>query len=160
MNIPGSPGHLPRRSFLAALLPLAAVVLPWPLAAAHRRARTECGNHVRGMARAVVHPEPRPGITGARVLSAAKLQSLPALLPVFDGIREFAHLADGIGCYCGCADQPEYRSLLTCYEDGTAMAIHCEICQGQGKLLVRRAREGQTLAQIRSAIDARYGSEH
>ena len=36
------------------------------------------------------------------------------------------------------------------------MATSCEVCIGQGELLVRRAREGQTLAQIRVAINARW----
>jgi hypothetical protein len=51
---------------------------------------------------------------------------------------------------------PDHRSLLSCYEDAGAMAMMCEICQGQGELVVRRGREGQTLAQIRTAINARY----
>jgi hypothetical protein len=38
------------------------------------------------------------------------------------------------------------------------MAKYCPVCQGQGRLLVRRAGEGQTLEQIRRAIDARFGS--
>ncbi|HSJ13120.1 MAG TPA: hypothetical protein VK939_01820 [Longimicrobiales bacterium] len=138
-------GGSSRRDFLAALVPLAAALLPWRTARAF------------ALPAAGIHPEPRPGITGANVLSATKLAGFDALIPVFDGIREFAALADGVGCYCGCADFPEYRSLLTCYEEATAMAIHCEICQGEGKLLVNRAREGQTLEQIRRAIDARYG---
>jgi hypothetical protein len=135
-----------RRDFLAGLVPFAAALLPRP------------GHGLTlGLS---VHPDPRPGITGAKVLTADALAGMDALVPVFDGIREFAQLADGIGCYCGCAEQAEYRSLLSCYEEGTAMAVHCEICQGEGRLVVRRAREGQTLAQIRRAIDARYGGSN
>lgn len=131
-----------RREFLVALGALVATLLPW------RAVRAAAGP---------VHPEPRPGITGAKVLAADKLEGFDELIPIFDGIRQFPHIADGIGCYCGCADQPGYRSLLSCYEDGTAMAVHCEICQGEGRLVARRAREGQSLDQIRRAVDARYG---
>lgn len=103
------------------------------------------------------HPDPRPGIDGSKVLGADDLQSYKDLIPLFDGIRKHAALADGITCYCGCALLEGYRSLLTCFEEGFDMGKYCPICQGQGRLLVGRAEEGQTLEQIRRAIDARYG---
>ncbi len=102
-----------------------------------------------------VHPEPRPGIDGSRVLRAADLTDAPHAVDAFDAVREVAHLADGIRCYCGCADLDGYRSLLSCYE-APGMARWCEICQGMGRLVHRRAREGQDLEQIRRAVDARY----
>jgi hypothetical protein len=102
------------------------------------------------------HPVPRPGINGSRVLSADDLADAPHLVGLFDGIREIPHIADGIRCYCGCAQIEGYRSLLTCYED-VGMAKWCEICQGQGRLAHGRWKEGQTLDQIRRATDARYG---
>ncbi len=101
------------------------------------------------------HPEPRPGIDGSKVLTEDELYNTSAL-PVYDMIREIPQIADGIRCYCGCADLSGYYSLLTCYEDG-GMAQACEICQGQAGLVSRRHGEGQTLDQIRRAIDARFG---
>ena len=80
----------------------------------------------------------------------------PAAAPVYDMVREIPRVVDGIRCNCGCADLPGYYSLLTCYEDG-GMAQFCDICQGQARLAYRRHREGQTLDQIRNAIDARFG---
>jgi hypothetical protein len=103
------------------------------------------------------HPEPRPDIDGSNVLTAADLADAPHAVDAFDGIREFAHLADGIRCHCGCAELDGYRSLLSCYED-PGMARWCEICQGMGRLVARRGREGQTLDQIRRAVDARYAA--
>lgn len=103
-----------------------------------------------------VHPEPRPGVDGSRVLSDAELADYPDLIPLFNDIRRIPHIADGIRCYCGCADLEGYRSLLSCFE-GAGMARFCEICQGQGRLAANRAREGQSLDQIRRATDARYG---
>jgi len=100
------------------------------------------------------HPDPRPGIDGSKVLTGEQLHS-PGALPVYDMIREIPQTADGVRCYCGCADLPGYYSLLTCYEEG-GMAQYCDICQGQGRLVYRRHREGQTLDQIRRAIDARF----
>jgi hypothetical protein len=102
------------------------------------------------------HPEPRPGIDGSRVLTAEQLEDTPDVVDLFDGMRQIPHFADGIRCYCGCAELEGYRSLLSCYE-GAGMARWCEICQGQGRLAWRRFREGENLSQIRRAIDARYG---
>lgn len=102
------------------------------------------------------HPTPRKGITGAKVRTAALLASSAYLVPLFDGIRAIPEIADGIRCSCGCADLPGYYSLLSCYE-GDAMATICPICQGAGRLTVRLHGEGQTLAQIRVAVDAQFG---
>lgn len=131
--------HLTRRAFLAALpLPLAGGLL----AAARRQ---------NG------HPDPRPGIDASGVLTAADLNGYDAdVRAVFDLVRQMPQVADGIRCYCGCADRQGMRSLLSCFGTG-GMAKDCEICQGEARLAHRRWREGQTLAQIRRAITARYG---
>ena len=63
---------------------------------------------------------------------------------------------DGIRCNCGCAGQPGFYSLLSCYE-GDAMARLCPICQGEGRLAARLHKEGKTLAEIRVAVDAQFG---
>lgn len=107
-------------------------------------------------ARAVTHPKPRPGITGAKVLTADQLAKSAHLVPLFDGIRAIPHIADGIRCNCGCAELPGFYSLLSCYE-GDAMAKICPICQGEGRVAVRLAKEGKSLDEIRAAIDAQFG---
>jgi hypothetical protein len=106
--------------------------------------------------RRVEHPTPRSGITGKNVLTRADLSDSPKVVPLFDDIRRIPHIVDGIRCHCGCPHPPEFYSLLSCYE-GTGMARDCAICQGQGRLAVRLHREGKTLAQIREAIDAKFG---
>lgn len=103
-----------------------------------------------------IHPAPRRGITGAKVLTAAQLTNSPDLVELFDGIRAIPQIADGIGCHCGCADFNGHRSLLTCYE-GDAMARSCPICQGEGRVAVRLTKSKKSLAEIRAAIDAQYG---
>ncbi len=104
----------------------------------------------------VVHPEPRPGIDASKVLTADQLIN-PSAAEVYDMIREIPEVADGILCHCGCAELDGYYSLLTCYEEG-GMAQFCEICQGEGRMTYRRHQEGQTLDQIRNAIDARLSA--
>ncbi len=102
------------------------------------------------------HPTPRPGITAANVLTKEQLADSPKLVPLFDLIREIPEVVDGIRCNCGCAEAPDFYSLLSCYE-GDAMARACPICQGQGRLASRLHKEGKTLDEIRTAVDARYG---
>ena len=102
------------------------------------------------------HPTPRPGITAANVLGKEQLGDSPKLVELFDQVREIPHVIDGIRCNCGCAEIEGFYSLLSCYE-GYAMARHCPICQGEGRMASRLHKEGKTLDQIRTAIDARYG---
>lgn len=101
------------------------------------------------------HPTPRPGVTGAKVLSKAQLAQVPKVIPLFESIRRIPQVIDGIRCYCGCTHPPDFYSLLSCYE-GEGMARDCVICQGQGRLAVRMHADGKTLEEIRAAIDAKY----
>lgn len=101
------------------------------------------------------HPEPRPGVDASKVLTAEALDGDARLIELYDGIRAIPHIADGIRCQCGCADVPGYYSLLTCYEEG-GMAIWCEICQTEGRMVARLHNAGRTLDQIRAAVDARF----
>ncbi len=104
-----------------------------------------------------VHPEPREGIDASLVLPDEKVAKYgKPVQEVFDMVREIPQIADGIGCYCGCHTREGYRSLLTCYYEG-GRGMGCPICQGEAKLAFRRHKEGQSLDQIRRAIDARFG---
>jgi hypothetical protein len=103
------------------------------------------------------HPTPRPGIDASKVLTREMLTEHPAAEPVFDMVRKIPQIVDGIRCQCGCAELPEFYSLLSCYEaDG--MAQHCVICQGEARLAFRLHEQGKSLDQIRAAIDAKFGS--
>jgi hypothetical protein len=137
---------LTRRHFLG-LLPL--VLLPTAASGMLVRARRRW----RGGPRP--HPEPRAGITAARVLPDRKLTDKSAA-PVYAMVRKIPGVVDGIRCSCGCADLADFYSLLSCYEAG-GMAQHCVICQGQAKLAYKLHGEGWTLNGIRKAIDAEYG---
>lgn len=136
-----------RRSFLALS---AGLLLTW--SPVSRSWRPRIGRHRGGP-----HPEPRPGITAAKVLTAEQLGAFVDVVPIFDMVREMPQIVDGIRCQCGCSDPPDYYSLLSCYE-GEGMARYCEICQGQAKLAHRLWQSGETLDGIRSAIDARFGT--
>ena len=100
------------------------------------------------------HPEPRPDVDGSNVLPREKVA--PRMADLFDGIRQIPHIADGIGCHCGCGFIEGMRSLLSCYE-GVGMAQGCHICEGEGRLAVRLAEEGASLSEIRDAVDRAFG---
>ena len=103
------------------------------------------------------HPTPRPGITAARVLAATRLTNWKAA-PVYAMVRAIPQVIDGIHCYCGCAKQKGFHSLLSCFErDG--MAQHCEICQGEARLVHRLHAEGWSLGGIRASVDAAFADE-
>ena len=133
------------RGRFVALLPLAA------LAALVAHARAAKAMPVQ----TPKHPEPRPGITAARVLPDDRLSDASAA-PAYAMVREIPQVVDGIRCHCGCADLPGFYSLLTCYEQG-GMAQHCVICQGQARLAHTLHAEGWSLNGIRKAIDAEFG---
>ena len=102
------------------------------------------------------HPTPRPGITAAKVLTKDQLGEHVDAAPVFDMVREIPQIVDGIRCQCGCSALDGKYSLLSCFEaDG--MAGHCQICQGQARLAYRLHKQGKSLDDIRSAIDAKFG---
>lgn len=125
------------------------------LAALAPGARPAWARAVRGF-RNGPHPEPRPGITAAKVLTTEQLAEWSHAAPVFDLVREIPEIVDGIRCQCGCADSPGFYSLLSCYES-EGMARYCDICQGEGRLAHRLHKAGKSLDEIRAAIDARFG---
>ena len=138
------PDSISRRQFLgAAAAALAATLVPVTRA--------------RAMGAGGPHPTPRPGITGAKVLTKEQLGPHSELVELFDGVREMPEVVDGIRCQCGCAGSDGFYSLLTCYEGEKAMAKYCRTCQGEGRLAIRLHKEGKSLDEIRAAIDAKFG---
>lgn len=102
------------------------------------------------------HPEPRPGITAAKVLKPEQVED-PEIRAIFDRVREIPQVVDGIRCQCGCAGVEGYYSLLSCYEP-PGMAQACLICQGEARLVYRLHQDGWSLNGIRAAVDTRYGT--
>jgi hypothetical protein len=148
-----SAGAESRRQFLrgsaSALLTLLGLARARPA-----EAGTLAGSWIRGRVPGQ-HPTPRPGIDASKVLTRAQLTEHPAAEPVFAMVRKIPQIIDGIRCQCGCAELPEFYSLLSCYEaDG--MAQHCVICQGEAKLAFRMHEQGKSLDQIRAAIDEKF----
>lgn len=105
------------------------------------------------------HPEPRAGITAAKVLSAEDLGTKPrkAVSEAYDAARQYPGVFDGLACACGCHGDAEYqhRSLLSCYE--SRQPTGCQSCQMEAAFVGGLAKDGKTLVEIRAAVDRKFG---
>jgi hypothetical protein len=127
--------------------------LPWLVAA------------VAGVALAVVawprdaragHPEPRSGVTAERVLPVSAVPRTPGSLEAYAAARANPQTLDGVYCHCECSRHAGHRSLLTCFE--SEHGAYCDICIGEAVQAAELAARGTALAEIRRAIDERFGS--
>ncbi len=109
---------------------------------------------VSGRADPFPHPDPRPGITAANVLPVDQLPDKKRVRSAYQAAREYPELFDGVYCVCECTSQ-SHRSLLACFE--SKQPTGCWACQEQAEFVVKRAKEGQTLADIRVAVDKKWG---
>ena len=101
-----------------------------------------------------VHPEPRPGVTGERILAADELKTDKAK-KLYAQAREIPGVLDGIHCYCECHDDPmNHRSLLSCFESDQAAG--CYACGSEARLVHKLHGEGKSLAEIRDAVDRKF----
>ena len=101
------------------------------------------------------HPKPRPGITAERVLPRAMVPANPNTLAAYEAARRVPQVLDGIYCYCNCSKSIGHRSLLTCFESNHASG--CDICMGEAMMAAEMTSGGKSLAQIRKAIDEKFG---
>ena len=106
--------------------------------------------------RRVVHPDPRPGVTAERVLPPGLVPDAQGAVEAYAAARTAPQILDGVFCYCQCARNFGHRSLLTCFESDHGSG--CDICMSEAVLAVQLADRGNTLQQIRRAIDERFGS--
>jgi uncharacterized protein with PCYCGC motif len=102
------------------------------------------------------HPEPRPGVTAIGVLAPEAVPRIPGAAESYAAARSVPALLDGLYCHCHCRENANHRSLLTCFE--SEHGANCDICMGEAVLAAQMAAGGNSLAQIRQAIDARFGT--
>jgi hypothetical protein len=101
------------------------------------------------------HPQPRPGITAAKVLPASAVGKERAVLEAYAAAREYPALFDGLSCACDCGGAMGHRSLLSCFE--SRQPTGCRACQEQAATVARLAGKGESLAEIRRALDEEFG---
>lgn len=136
-----------RRRFLVALSGLIAAPAAWGDALAH---------HITSRRSGFPHPDPRPGITGDKVLPESELGERRRVREAYAAARSHPELFDGVYCACECDKSMGHRSLLSCFE--SRQAIGCMACREEGELVARLARDGKTLDEIRLAVDKEYAN--
>lgn len=102
------------------------------------------------------HPDARPGITAQQVLPNAFIPRTPGSTAAYAAARQAAATLDGLYCHCDCSKHADHRSLLTCFE--STHGAYCDICMGEAVLAAQMSGQGQSLEQIRAAIDRQFGS--
>lgn len=105
-------------------------------------------------ARASIHPDPRPGITADKVLPPALVPHMAGAAEAYVAARTVPQVLDGLYCHCDCSKHLGHRSLLTCFESDHA--AYCDICMGEATLAAQMTASGNTLAAIRTAVDADF----
>ena len=105
---------------------------------------------------AVLHPDPRPGVTAERVLAPSLVPNTPGAGEAYAAARSAPGVLDGLYCHCDCSKHFGHRSLLTCFE--SEHGGRCDICMGEATVAAKLASRGSSLDDIRQAIDQRFGS--
>ena len=105
---------------------------------------------------ASLHPDPRPGITADSVVPAQMVMNTPGAADAYAVARQIPQVLDGLYCHCDCSKHLGHRSLLTCFTGDHA--AQCDICMGEAMMAGRMAAAGNSLDQIRQAIDAQFGA--
>jgi hypothetical protein len=100
------------------------------------------------------HPDPRPGVTGERVLPESELEGRRRVREAYAAARTHPELFDGVYCACRCDKTMNHRSLLSCFE--TRQPIGCAACREEAELVARLARDGKTLDEIRLVVDEEF----
>ena len=103
-----------------------------------------------------IHPDPRPGVTAAKVLPESFVPRNPGAAQAYAAARQSAATLDALYCHCDCSKHAGHRSLLTCFE--TTHGAYCDLCMGEAMLATPMSGQGASVEQIRAAIDRQFGS--
>lgn len=102
---------------------------------------------------------PQPRDESAYVRRETKPTLSPALFvgqteKAYQIAQDIPDIIDQLYCYCECDKHSGHRSLLSCYTDNHA--ANCDICQDEALDAAKMKKQGYSMAQIRSRIDAKY----
>lgn len=100
------------------------------------------------------HPMPRIDAHTMGVMPAARYAGSPGVADVYEMAAEIPAVLDGIFCYCQCLTNFGHYSLLECFINDHAAA--CDICMREAILAYQMTSQGQSLDQIRQAVDQQY----
>jgi hypothetical protein len=95
------------------------------------------------------HPMPRMDAHEAHVMPAARYAEQGYAMAA-----EIPAVLDGIYCYCLCHDTFGHYSLLDCFMGDHG--ANCDVCINEAEIAYQMTQRGESLDQIRVAIDGRY----
>jgi hypothetical protein len=103
------------------------------------------------------NPHPQDG--SAYVRRETKVPLSPALFvgkteTAYRVAEEISDVIDQLYCYCECDKHSGHRSLLSCFTDNHA--ANCDVCQDEALDAAKMKKQGYSMAEIRSRIDAKY----
>lgn len=100
------------------------------------------------------HPDPREDPSSLTVDSSIRYASYPRVAQVYEMAAAIPHVLDGLYCHCECSRHSGHRSLLTCFQDDHGAG--CDVCLAEAALAYRMTNEGESLKEIRGAVDDLY----
>jgi len=108
---------------------------------------------VRGRAASPASAAPADAASPNRVLDSARFAD-PQTRAAYAAAKQYAHVLEGIYCYCHCRENIGHRALVECFE--TEHATDCDTCQMEAMVAARMAAQGRSVPEIQQAIDAYY----
>lgn len=103
------------------------------------------------------HPTPRGDARTAQaeeMMPASSFAGYPRVEGVYREAAMIPEVLDGIYCYCECEQHSGHYSLLDCYK--SEHAAGCDVCLSEAQLAYTMSTQGQSLNQIRAAVDRLY----
>ena len=103
-----------------------------------------------------VHPEPRTDAAALSfmVMPPGFFANNQDIARVYQIAQQIPTTLDGMYCYCVCLENFGHRSLLQCFQ--SQHAAGCDVCLEEAIVANDMLAKGQTLADIRAAVDAQY----
>lgn len=100
------------------------------------------------------HPMPRVDAPAAHVMPAARYSQTPRVAETYAMAAEIPAVLDGMYCYCLCATTFGHYSLLECFQGDHAAG--CDICLNEAVIAYQMTKRGDSLDDIRQAVDQQY----
>jgi len=116
-------------------------------------ANSGINSSVRGPASASAGVAYADAASPNRVLDAARFAD-PQTRAAYAAAKQYAHVLEGIYCYCHCRENIGHRAVVECFE--TEHATDCDTCQMEAMVAARMAAQGRSVPEIQQAIEAYY----
>ena len=101
-------------------------------------------------------PTPRAEAADVTLVSPARYTGNDRIVQVYQWAAQVPHVLDGLYCHCDCSMHSGHRSLLECFASDHGAG--CDVCMTEAAMAYQMTAEGESLDDIRSAIDQRFAT--